>query len=299
MFFLILLALFFYYLNAAYINIWHKFSNKTANGSGIFLIIPLITYCTIAEINIVYILILLLFSLIYFLDDLINLNFLLRIFIQILTSFTIYHIFYINFNIYLFFLIIIIFFLFMNILNFQDGQDLNLFVLLVMIFTSFYFFSNNNISIQISLLVLIFLSIFSIFNQKAKNLYFGDSGCFIASILIFVIIFHEYRNLFLIKSIISIILFPSIDVFYVIFYRIYKKENLLTRNYYHIYQILYKKFKIKLYLLPNFIIGLFNLYIISEFLFTTNLIFFLFFINLFFCLLIHLIINKLPNFNEN
>lgn len=292
-------AIIFYFFNFIYIKIWKKISKKTPTGVGFFLVIPLIYFLFKFDLKLFYSISLILFSLIYFFDDLIGLNFLWRILIQILTSAIIYFSFSFELFFIQFFLVVSLFFILMNSLNFQDGKDLNITILLLMIFFAFYFFSSNLVIKNISELILIYLLIFSIFNGKKNNLYFGDAGCFISSILIFLFIITDIENLVLIKVILSIIFFPIVEIFLVNLYRIYKKENLLARNYYYIYQILAKKIKYKLYLLPNFFLALVNYFIFSQLSINMKLILFLIFINLSLGVILRLVISKFPDLYEN
>ena len=103
----------------------------------------------------------------------------------------------------------------------------------------------------------------------------------------------------MIKVILSIIFFPILEIFVVNLYRIYKKENLLARNYYYIYQILAKKIKYKLYLLTNIVFAFVNYFISSELSINMNVILFLIFINLFLSGTLRFVINKFPNLHEN
>lgn len=292
-------AIIFYFLNFIYIKIWKEISKKTPTGVGFFLIIPLLYFLFKFDLKLFYSISLILFSFIYFFDDLIGLNFLWRILIQILTSVIIYFWFLDEFFFVHFFLIVSLFFILANSLNFQDGEDLNISILLFMIFLAFYFFSSNLVIKNVSELILIYLLIFSIFNGKKNNLYFGDAGCFISSILIFLFIINDIENLLLVKVILSIIFFPILEIFLVNLYRIYKKENLLDRNYYYIYQILAKKIKYKLYLLPNIVFAFVNYFISSELSINMNVILFLIFINLFLSGILRFVINKFPNLHEN
>ena len=292
-------AIIFYFFNFIYIKIWKKISKKTPTGVGFFLVIPLIYFLFKFDLKLFYSISLILFSLIYFFDDLIGLNFLWRILIQILTSAIIYFSFSFELFFIQFFLVVSLFFILMNSLNFQDGKDLNITILLLMIFFAFYFFSSNLVIKNISELILIYLLIFSIFNSKKNNLYFGDAGCFISSILIFLFIITDIENLLLKKVILSIILFPIAEILLVNLYRFYKKENLLTRNYYYIYQLLAKKIKYKLYLLPNFFLALVNYFISSQLSINMKLILFLIFINLSLGVILRLVISKFPDLYEN
>ena len=97
----------------------------------------------------------------------------------------------------------------------------------------------------------------------------------------------------LIKLLIAVLAFPVTDVFYVILYRIFKKENLLSRNYLHVYQILAQKVNLKIYLVPNILFSVLNILISLNFLLEVKFIFFLVFINILFLFIIRLIIKKL------
>ena len=163
-------AIIFYFLNFIYIKIWKEISKKTPTGVGFFLIIPLLYFLFEFDLKLFYSISLILFSFIYFFDDLIGLNFLWRILIQILTSVIIYFSFLDEFFFIQFFLIVSLFFILINSLNFQDGKDLNITILLFMIFLAFYFFSSNLVIKNVSELILIYLLIFSIFNGKKNNL---------------------------------------------------------------------------------------------------------------------------------
>ena len=112
-------------------------------------------------------------------------------------------------------------------------------------------------------------------------------------------IISDFNNRLMIKLLLSVIIFPITDVFFVFFYRIYKKENLLSRNYHHIYQVLKKKTKWKLYLLPNIVFALTNILISTQISLNINLALILIGLNFLFCIITHVIINNLKNYNEN
>ena len=230
----------FYFINFFYIKIWKKFKRSTPTGIGIFLIFHLFFYIMISEYPLFYFIFLVMSSFFYYLDDLITINFKWRILIQILTPIIIYfstnHIFGIN----TFILIILFFFIMVNTLNFQDGEDLNIGILLFMVFLSFYLYSTDLFIKKTSGLILMYFIAFVIFNMKKNFLYLGDAGCYISSIIISLFMINDFNNHLLLKVFLSIICFPVIDIFFVQFYRIYKKENLLSRNYLHIYQILFR-----------------------------------------------------------
>lgn len=287
----LLLIFFFSIVNFLYIKTWNKFLNKVPTGIGLLLTIPCFFYFY-QNMDYVSTVLIISFSLIYFLDDLIEINFLWRISLQILASFVIYFLFITEINLLFIFINIFVFLTLVNTLNFQDGEDLNIAVLLIIIFSNFYFNSDNKFTQNISELILLFLISFSFFNIKKKFLYFGDSSCYFISIIIFLFAFDEIQNETLIKSLIAIIIFPIIDVFYVVIYRIYKKENLLSRNYLHLYQIISQKTNFKYYILPNILFSLLNILISSYFSLETIFIVFLIITNTFLLILTRLIIKK-------
>jgi UDP-N-acetylmuramyl pentapeptide phosphotransferase/UDP-N-acetylglucosamine-1-phosphate transferase len=298
MFYLFFIILFFFY-NVLYIKIWKHISNNTPTGVGILFLMPLI-YCGLKfDLKLIYLIILILFSLIYFIDDIVGLNFLWRVLIQILTSIVLYFLLFIEINFIQLGLITLIFFIFVNSLNFQDGEDLNIATLLIIIFSVFYFLSSISIIKNISELILFYLLIFCIFNKKKNNLYFGDVGCFVSTILIFLFITKDFENLLLIKVILSVSLFPILEIFLVNLYRIYKRENLLTRNYYYIYQIIAKKTKHKFYLIPNIFFSFLNYLISSQFKLSVQLICLIIFLNLVLSIILRFVLIKFPNYNEN
>jgi hypothetical protein len=289
----------FYLINLLYIKIWKKFSKLTPNGVGILFIIPLTYFTLKLDLNFFLVISLILFTLIYFLDDVSNLNFYWRLLIQIATSAVIYFSFFTKFNFIEFALILLFFFILTNTLNFHDGADLNISTLLFLIFFVIFYFTRNLIIKNITELILLYLLIFKIFNRKINNLYFGDVGCFISSVLIFLFVINDIKNLLMIKVILSVILFPVIEVFLITFYRIYKKENLLSRNYYYLYQTIARKTKWKMYLIPNIFFAFTNYLIFNEINFSIQIMSYLILLNTALIILLHFIFSKFRNRNEN
>ena len=254
----------FFFINFIYIIFWKNYFKETPTGAGIFLLIPCVYYVFNQNINLYLFNILLIFSLVYFFDDLIKINFKIRIFLQILAGVIIFLITKENINNDFLFLVVPLFFLICNLFNFQDGEDLNIFIILFLIFFSVYIYSDKELSKAVSKLILIYLLSFAFFNRKPNTLFFGDSGCYVATIVLFLLVLYNLANETLIKSVIAILLFPLFDVGLVIVYRILKKENLLTRNYYHIYQKLNIKLKGFLYIVPNFLFAIINFYLLNS-----------------------------------
>ena len=144
-----------------------------------------------------------------------------------------------------------------------------------------------------------YLICFGFFNRKPNTLFFGDSGCYIVTIILFIFLINELDNLNLIKSVSAIFIFPITDIGLVIIYRILKKEDLLSRNYHHIYQKLHSKINGLIYLLPNFFFAIVN-FLLFKYLYLSifNVIYILLF-NLFSCVVIQFSIYKLlPNANK-
>ena len=282
----------FLLINICYVYIWRKFLDKVPTGIGLVLIVPCYFLYFEEQLYFLNIFLIFIFSFIYFLDDLKNIHFSWRIIIQILSSVVIF--FSIPFDVDYKFLILNLFFIpvLINVLNFQDGEDLNISTLLIMIFCVFYFYADLEFIKNTSKTILLFLISFSFLNFKKNFLYFGDSGCYFISIIIALFAYNELSNTTLIKFLISIIMFPIIDVFYVIGYRIFNRENLLTRNYLHIYQILAQKINSKLYLLPNIVLSFLNILISLYIPLGINFITFLVFINISLLFVMRLIIKN-------
>jgi hypothetical protein len=283
----------FLLVNFFYIKIWKKFSDKVPSGVGVLLAIPCFFYYFEQNLYFTSTLLILTFSFLYYLDDLKGIHFLSRVFLQALASLIIYFSYAPEMNFIIIFLNLILFIILVNVLNFQDGEDLNISILLIPIFILFYLYSESEIVKNVSKIIVLFLIAFSLFNSKKNTLYFGDSGCFFVSIIIFLFAYNEINNLKLIKLLIAVLAFPITDVFYVILDRILKKENLLKRNYLHIYQILAQKVNFKIYLMPNILFSVLNILISLNFLLEVKFILFLFFINILFLFIIRLIIKKL------
>ena len=230
-----------------------KLKSNFKNGTGIFLIILFLELIFINSNNYKFYSCLILLSLIYFIDDIHKLSAIIRILIQLLLGCLFY--FQLNDNnLIIFFICIGISVLLVNTTNFQDGLNLNIgsyifqFIVIIFIFNYFDIFK---IDYFIFINLLIFMVLFLPFNIK-YNFYFGDSGCFIFTsiVLIFFSINNFYSNILVF---LNIFLFPIVDTCYVTLIRIKKKENLLTRNFYHLYHKIYEKKNNYYYLIPPII----------------------------------------------
>lgn len=273
---LIIIFIFFYVFPYIYIFIWKGFSKNNKNsipsGYGFILSILVFSYFVIyfdllSSLNI---LILILFlNFIYWLDDLIEVHFKIRILIQLITSVLLIFVVKLQFNYVEINFLTILFFvsifpLLINFINFYDGADLNLSSLII-VNVSLLFLSKNLNEDLYFFLVFIFLFFlgFSFTNYFPKKLYLGDSGAFIISLLYSVYIIYyistqNYENLIYVTPLFFVIL----DCTFVIILRLLRKENLLTRNYLHIYQRIQIINQNKIYLLPYIINSIFILFVI-------------------------------------
>ena len=268
-----------------YKNMWnliHK-ENKIPTGYGLLLILFFYIYSNFYNsINpeIIIFGIILIFSIIYWLDDLFHLPFIFRLLLQFICGCGIatYLLMYVEQDVGYYFYTIVVFsglsnIFLSNIINFYDGLDLNISTfILILAITLILLIDESIISSKYGFIIIGFILGFSIFNLKADNIFFGDSGCFaIASFINFLLIKSIITHNLNIAYLIIPLALPIVDVLYVIIFRIYKKESLLSRNYYHIYHQLESRFNNKTYLIPQ-IFNAVILIIISKIVFNTNIL---------------------------
>lgn len=235
--------------------VFAEYKQETPSGAGSLFAIFLISFSIINNYEKLTILIISFLTLIYLVDDIRKINFLIRIFIQIFSGFIIVFFNYeliasINL-IFLFFLGMLFSFVTTNLFNFNDGANLHISTLFIIILASLIYFGevNNELINHIIFIFMTFIMIFMFFNHL-NLLFFGDSGCFLFSniILLFLVLNQSTYNIYLFLSIIS---FSVVDAIYVFLFRLKNQENLLTRNFHHLYQKLEIKFKNYTYLLPS------------------------------------------------
>lgn len=247
--------------------VWNKLQRlpKVPTGFGLVLMLYfLLIYFnndSLSELSLMSIFVLTLLSTIYWFDDLIEISPLVRVCIATLSGCVIassFNTFSLeNIESYIFFLIISGLFslVLTNVVNFYDGADLNLATLmmltsLILIFRSI---GDNELE-RIGIYLLGFTIGFTFLNVFPKNIYLGDSGCFILSMLFLYLVFNYINKLTIANTDFLIVLsLPFFDVLFVITTRMYRKENLLSRNYLHLYQVMNSKYQSKIYLLPQII----------------------------------------------
>ena len=270
-----------YLFGQIYKNIWNRYNSlKVPTGFG-FIYIPILLIVFVLNeeifknINIQYFYTISILSLIYWFDDLFGLSAILRFFIQFLAGFLISFLiiqsgseYYQNLFLYpsFFGLLSIIF---CNVINFYDGLDLNITALIVINSILIIFFSTNKELNSLTFILLAFTFGFSFLNIFPKSIYFGDSGCFIVSSYLFIVVLENlYNENTQILIVIAGVSLPIVDFIYVNIMRLYLRENLLSRNYYYLYQQFNTNFKNYSYLMLQPINT--SIVIISHF-FLTNL----------------------------
>ncbi len=255
---------FYFFAIYLYKIIWNKYiSDRVPKGAGIIL-------CIIVSIiainlnhsfefnNFFLFFLIIIFTLIYWIDDLFHLPSLIRLFIQFVMGLILP---IIIFDISLFmppsidYLLLFFFGLFSifltNTINFYDGADLNISVFgIINLLLLLFIFNSYSQFVLVIMSSLIFILCFSFFNYKANNIFFGDAGSFFLSTLIifFICIGLIEGNNEIVYLLIGLSL-PIFDVIYVIILRIYLREPLNTRHFYQIYQLVQNKFKNKNYIL--------------------------------------------------
>jgi len=174
-------------------------------------------------------------SIIFFLDDIIEVSpgirILAIIFAVIGVSLNSDHITFV-----IGFFILVMSITLVNIVNFYDGRDLNFATLFFLNIFGWLFLSDNENVIKLGIISLLFLIPFAILNSKPNRIYIGDTGAFVLSMTLVSVIVVDIRSEELNLFYLFPFILPTIDVFYVLAYRFFKGENLLSRNFYHLYQ---------------------------------------------------------------
>ena len=140
-----------------------------------------------------------------------------------------------------------------NVVNFYDGADLNISTLLILLAAVMIGVPATNADLMpIALTVLAFTLPFAFVNRKPGTLYFGDAGSFAVASLITLVTVMGARDGDGTAALAALpLLLPAMDVAYVFFLRVRRKEDLLSRNYHHLYQQLQIQRRGFWYLLPQ------------------------------------------------
>ena len=267
---IILILIIIFYFHYFY-KLFKKFNISYSSGAGsivpIILLVSIFYYSPdlLAKYKF-FIFFLSFLTIIYFYDDFKYLNINFRFFLQFLSGFVCFflisdfnHIVS-NDNLIYYSIIFGLWNIFLvNLINFYDGNDLNVSILIIVILSSLLLFTNaHHLVINLIFINLYIMIIFCFFNHFYANYYFGDSGCFaFANILNFFILVLLKESSLNYELFITVFYLPIIDILYVLFYRVHLKESLYTRNYYHLYQRISLNFNGYWYLGPTIFFPIF------------------------------------------
>jgi UDP-N-acetylmuramyl pentapeptide phosphotransferase/UDP-N-acetylglucosamine-1-phosphate transferase len=142
-----------------------------------------------------------------------------------------------------------------NVVNFSDGADLNVATTMLLIVGMILLIGPDAAFMRGSaFIVLAFVLAFAVLNCRPNMLYFGDSGCFVFTSFLTVMTVCYFRNAANSAAFAAIpIAFPVFDEFYVFVTRVRNREDLLTRNFLHLYQKLQTRYQNFAYLLPQLV----------------------------------------------
>ena len=140
-----------------------------------------------------------------------------------------------------------------NVVNFSDGADLNVATVMILTAGAILLIGPDAEFMRPSaIIILAFVLPFALLNSRPKTIYFGDAGCFVFASFMTVMAIYYFRNGPNAAAYAAIPLaLPVYDACYVVAWRIYHKEDVLSRNYLHLYQKLQIKYRNFLYLLPQ------------------------------------------------
>lgn len=142
-----------------------------------------------------------------------------------------------------------------NMVNFQDGADLNLalFVILTMILILLYP-ADEFFWTWIAWLSLAFTVAFAFVNARPNTLYFGDSGSFVfGALLTFMGVAFLSGTVAPPPEAAIPAALPFVDTFWVTSIRIRIRQRFTVRHYFHLYQRLQRDYHGPVYLIPQII----------------------------------------------
>jgi len=141
-----------------------------------------------------------------------------------------------------------------NVVNFYDGADLNLatFIALTAAFI-LVFEPAQSLLCVLALAALAFIFPFALLNSRPRTIYLGDAGSFAFACFLTTIAILYFRHGDMRAEVAIPLALPVLDTFYVFCIRVIEKHDLMTRNYLHLYQRLNGRFFRFCYLLPQLI----------------------------------------------
>jgi UDP-N-acetylmuramyl pentapeptide phosphotransferase/UDP-N-acetylglucosamine-1-phosphate transferase len=139
-----------------------------------------------------------------------------------------------------------------NAINFFDGADLNSSTMTLLVAVLLIAFSFTPF-VTAALMIAAFILAFMAWNHVPNRLWFGDSGCYAVACLstaIFVYMLAQGENANLLPLV--PVAWAVFDAFVVFIIRVSAREDLLSRNFHHLYQKMQQRFGGWYYLLPQF-----------------------------------------------
>lgn len=234
----------------AYRRIWRRIRGEalTPTGYGAFLALFLAVGAVVVEAPIKQIIaysVVVLATAVYWFDDVNGLSVKLRLAIQFATGAIVASLFAHPTGVADFALFVPIFVaggalnvILTNVVNFYDGADLNLGLFIALTAVSILTFGSNDSPLAaVAVFLLAFVLPFAFLNRTPRVIYLGDSGSFaFACFLTMVAGSYPGASATLDGLVFAPLALPLLDVFFVLALRIARGENLLTRNYHHLYQ---------------------------------------------------------------
>lgn len=142
-----------------------------------------------------------------------------------------------------------------NVVNFYDGADLNLGLFIALTAISILVFGRDGGPLAVvAVFLLAFVLPFGLLNRKPRSIYLGDSGSFaFACFLTMVAAGFLRADGGFDGLVLAPLALPLLDVAVVLTLRVAKKEDLLSRNYYHLYQRIHLTRQGFSYLIPQIV----------------------------------------------
>lgn len=139
-----------------------------------------------------------------------------------------------------------------NVTNFYDGADLNLGVFILLTAAAVDVFCGRDVRLgALALGLAAFTAPFMILNSRPRTIELGDSGAFAFACVLTLIATGFVRSGGADTRLLAPAALPILDVLFVLALRLKNGEDLLSRNYHHLYQKLQAAGRNRLYLLPQ------------------------------------------------
>jgi UDP-N-acetylmuramyl pentapeptide phosphotransferase/UDP-N-acetylglucosamine-1-phosphate transferase len=140
-----------------------------------------------------------------------------------------------------------------NAVNFFDGADLNSSTMTVLL-AALVLALGPTPFFNAALVMVAFVVPFVVWNSLPERLWFGDSGCFVVACLATAIAVESVMAGSRMDLLPLVpVAWAVFDAFVVFLIRVSNREDLLSRNYHHLYQKMQARFGGWFYLLPQFV----------------------------------------------